>query len=405
MTARPLDPENRRRPLLAAVALVLVMVVVLLATGCEDVIHNHAQDLVIVKLNHDGSTAWIKTIATGKNYNIYDALQTSEGGYALAGLVSTPLCNPQCKGYENTTPVIIRLSNNGEITSELGFPSEMKDKSGHLYPILGLVQTPDNGFYAISETGTILSVSQSGTSRGSRFVDTNPLNKTHIASIIRTRDGGSIISGFTVPCESLPNGNTLCPTLSTEFIGFVEKLDQAGNTTWSRFYPLNEFSQVNRIIELNDDNGYAGVMSRNRTSILVLLDKNGMIVNSSPISVGALRYNLLPGTDGFSVLIHPVFNNTYPLYNYDNHGTMTNTVMINFSNEPDAVIALSDPGYLSVNIFSVRKMNGNGEQIWDRPIASLLSPASYSHINKLIETSDNGYLIVLGIEKKGSLYK
>jgi hypothetical protein len=34
MTARPHDPESRRRPAYAAVALVLVMVAVLLAPGC-----------------------------------------------------------------------------------------------------------------------------------------------------------------------------------------------------------------------------------------------------------------------------------------------------------------------------------------------------------------------------------
>jgi len=34
MTARPVDPESRRRPVSAAVALVLVMVAVLLAAGC-----------------------------------------------------------------------------------------------------------------------------------------------------------------------------------------------------------------------------------------------------------------------------------------------------------------------------------------------------------------------------------
>jgi len=33
MTARPVDPERRRRPTYAAVALVLVMVAVLLAAG------------------------------------------------------------------------------------------------------------------------------------------------------------------------------------------------------------------------------------------------------------------------------------------------------------------------------------------------------------------------------------
>jgi len=401
----PIVPESRRRPLHGAVALVLVMAAVLLAAGCEDVIHSHAQDLVIVKLNHDGSTAWIKTIDTGKNYRMNDVLQTSDGGYALGGISSIPLCNPQCNGYENSTPTIIRLSNNGEVVSELGFPSEI-DGSGQ-YMILGLVQTPDSGFYAISDTGIILLISPRGTLRGSRVLDMDILNKTEdIRSFIRTHDGGSIITGFTYHCELNPEGIRQC--LQDKQEASVEKLDQNGITSWSRSYADSGFLSVDQIIELNNDKGYVSVMNNNWNNSLVMLDKNGVIVNSSLISVGSYRYNLQSKTNGFSVIIHRNANNTFPVFSYDYNGIRTETKLINFTFDPDAIIATSDSGYLSVNKIpnnSVRKMYDNGEPIWDRPIASLISSSYYSHVWNLIETSDKGYLIILGIEKQGSLYK
>lgn len=380
--------------------------------------YSHSQDLVIVKLNHDGSTAWNQTIESGKNYNIYDVLQTSDGGYALGGLISTPLCNPQCNGYENSTPTIIRLSNNGEVVSELDFPSELKDKSGHMYPILGLVQTPDNGFYAISETGTILSISPSGTSRGSRFIDTSSLNKTEITSITRTHDGGSIISGYTVPCFLKYNGVEECEIFPKDFRKFVEKLDQYGNTTWFRSDTDSGFSGIDQIIALNDDQGYASVMKNSSNNSLVMLDKNGTIVNSSEISLENYSYKLQPVTRGFSAFISQNINNTHPIYYYDDFGIRTNTVMLNNSYDSGPTIATSDSGYLSVNqvglffdvpkpttVIHVLKTNDNGNLLWDRQVSSFVTDPYNVHIRNQIETSDGGYLIVLGIEKKGSLYK
>ncbi len=66
MTARPIDPESRRRPVYATVAPVLMMVAVLLAAGCMGGDYAIDEDINVIKLNHEGSTAWMKTIDSGQ---------------------------------------------------------------------------------------------------------------------------------------------------------------------------------------------------------------------------------------------------------------------------------------------------------------------------------------------------
>ena len=110
MTARPLDPANRRMPVSAAVALMIMMVAVLLAAGC-DAPPKENQDLHLVKLNHDGSVAWTKVIDSGKDDEMTDIIQTSDGGYILAGGYS------KCNDTDQfpSIPVLTRLFPDGKI--------------------------------------------------------------------------------------------------------------------------------------------------------------------------------------------------------------------------------------------------------------------------------------------------
>jgi hypothetical protein len=243
------------------------------------------------------------------------------------------------------------------------------------------------------------------------------LNKTEdIHSFIRTHDEGSIITGFTYHCELNREGIRQC--LQDKKEASVEKLDQNGNTSWSRSYADNGFFGIDQIIELSDDKGYASVMKNNLNNSLVILDKNGIIVNSSIIRLDNYSYKLQPGTNGFSVFIYHNINNTHPINYYDNYGIETSTLMINITYDSGPTITTSDPGYLSVNqiglffdvpkpttVIHVLKMNDRGELIWDRQISSFVTDPHNVHIRNQIETSDDGYLIVLGIEKEGSLYK
>ena len=378
-------------PFVEIIALLFVLAAMLLVAGCEDVMHSHSQDIVIVKLNHDGSTAWIKTIDSGKNYVMNDALQTSDGGYALEGISSTPFCNPQCKGYENWTPTILRFSKTGELISEWRFPSELEEKPGQYLPV-GLVQTHDNGFYTISDTGIILFIDQNGTITGTRFPDTDPQKK--IQSFIRTRDGGSALT----------------------YNAFVEKLDPNGRTSWTGNYSALGFSVVDQIAELDNDRGYASVMTSNANNSVVVIDNNGRIVNSSLINMDTYQYYLQTEPEGFSVFGDRIINSTYPVYRYDNNGIMIDA-MRNFTYGPQATIVTSDSGYVSVRktldfgtpkaatIISAQKLDRSGEVVWDRQVITSTVDMYSIHTRNMLETSDRGYLIVLGIESKGSLYK
>jgi hypothetical protein len=160
MTARPIFPESRRRPVRIAVALMLVLVAVLLAAGCIGGDVTHEQDLTIIKINHDGSMAWMKTIDSGKDDEITDVIQTFDGGYAIPGGFSNVACNRA--SHFPTTPKIIRLSEKGDIVWEREYTSELKDKYGYENSIKGIIQTMDSGFYIISQRGMILKTNPSG---------------------------------------------------------------------------------------------------------------------------------------------------------------------------------------------------------------------------------------------------
>jgi hypothetical protein len=81
MTARPIDPESRRRPLRTAVVLVFVMVAVLLAAGCDETPN---KDIVVVKLTPNATLSWSKVIDTGDEDTAEGIISTSDGGFVIS---------------------------------------------------------------------------------------------------------------------------------------------------------------------------------------------------------------------------------------------------------------------------------------------------------------------------------
>ncbi len=103
MTARPIFPESRRRPVYAAVALVLVMLAVLLA-GCDETPN---KDIVVVKLTPNATLSWSKVIDTGDEDTAEEIIPTSDGGFVIsAGLYG--MDHPQGR-----YPYLIKFSRDG----------------------------------------------------------------------------------------------------------------------------------------------------------------------------------------------------------------------------------------------------------------------------------------------------
>ena len=105
MTARPVDPDCRRRPVYAAVALVLVMVAVLLAAGCDETPN---KDIIVVKLTPNATLSWSKVIDTGDEDTAEEIIPASDGGFVIsAGLYG--MDHPQGR-----YPYLIKFSRDGK---------------------------------------------------------------------------------------------------------------------------------------------------------------------------------------------------------------------------------------------------------------------------------------------------
>jgi hypothetical protein len=318
-----------------------------------------------------------------------------------------------------TTPRIIRLSDKGDTIWDKEYTSELTDKSGYADPIKGLVQTPDNGFYIISQRGDILKINPEGIPRGSRLQNTDVLNKTEVESIIKTHDGGSVIAGFTLQCKF--DQRIECPPDHRDFKAFIEKLDPNGETSWSQSYADRKFFITSQLSELNNDKGYASVMESFSNESVVTLDKNGRITNSSAISLNLSVYKMQPTDDGFIVFgFNRDMNYTYENYYYTNEGIKIDTRSLgNFKVEYayqdfNQSAGTTDISFLTMKMVqsdlsahpktnvSVLKINEDGQTVWESQIISINSVSNYIHIRNLLKTSDGGYLIVLGVEKTQS---
>jgi len=417
MSVRPLSVAGV--PVLAAAALCLVMVAVVLAAGCVggDIIRE--QDLVVIKLNHNGTTAWMKTIDSGKDDEVTAVIQTSDGGYAIAGGYSTPLCNQWT--HFPTTPKIIRLSGEGDIVWEREYSHESRQVHNVPNFMSGIIQSPDNGFFALSRYGTIMQINSSGSIIQIRLHNAGDINNTQISSTARTDDGGMAIAGFTMKC--LSNKRPECAPDDTSYRAFVEKLDPVGNITWSHSYSEQGFIQASSIIELINDRSFLTTMlkqnSNSYSNSYVFLNSNGLVRNISSGSSIMPGYQIQTIPEGFSVFsVNPNLNNTLIEYSYTNEGFLINTKnLMNISHhdtppDQDRTIITRDRNYISTNLVesgagtksptttvNLKELNQDGLINWDRKVSSFEKGKMYIHIRDIIETDDGGYLLILGVEK------
>lgn len=406
MTARPIFLKDRRRPVYAAVALVLVMVALLLAAGCIGGDYTKDNDIRIIKLNNNGSIAWIKTIDSGKNDNAKSVIQTADGGYAITGGYSAPVCN----GYGPATPTVIRLTNTGDVLWQKEYSLSSIDQSTQ-YPdqISGIIQNPDSGFYLISRFGTIVKLDSSGNPSWKKNVWSNGTENVAISfQPIQTRGGGIIVGGSILQCFRISDSLN-CGPASLSYERFIGKLDTNGNLSWFTILSDKNITQVLSVIELSHDKGFIGFGLNKNGSGLFRLDNAGHDLNLSTINPTPTIYRILPDPEGFSAfVVNNSANNTIEELYYTDEGLKTTTKML--PNFTQSGIVTQDNAYFSVSLkgsdnyplsttMYVNKMDSNGKPKWDQQVTSFDTGIHLIHFWNLIETSDGGYLMVIGVEK------
>jgi hypothetical protein len=310
-------------------------------------------DVYVVKLDAHGNLQWIKTIGGKKGEVGSSLIQTSDGGYAIAGLT-------QSFGAGETDVYVVKLDANGNLqwTKTIGGPNFDVGNS--------LIQTSDGGYAIAGSTKSfgagdedvyVVKLDANGNLQWTKTIGGKYADGGN--SLIQTSDGGYAIAGST---ESFGAGNGDV---------YVVKLDVHGNLQWTKTIggPASEtgFS----LIQTSDGGyiiaGFTSSFGAGETDIyLVKLDANGNLQWTK--TIGGKKEDV-----GFSL------------------------------------IQTSDGGYAIAGGTSsfgagkwdvyVVKLGANGNLQWTKTIGAKNEIFS---ISSLIQTSDGGYAIAGFTESFGA---
>jgi hypothetical protein len=389
MTARPLVPESRRRPVSAAVALVLVMVAVLLAAGCDDP-EDYAVDRVLIKLSGNGSLEWTKTVDFDFQMSGYSSLQRSDEGFIIRNFNMHKL---------------LHFSPQGELLREQKLwqenPAQFSCGENLLIP------TGDCG-YILYGSNTICRFNQDGD-----LIWNRSFNIHEIISLIPTADHGFAIAGS---------------QLDHPLQATVLNLDSDGNIIWQQSLASKNLEKAGLIIEFPErqefiifatekpsENKYPRIFS-------VRLDREGTIVNLTAFdqagSTTYLRTVLTlaqTGTENFTVIYADSKNRNdpwYPMAVVLNRSGFISSHLA-YMNLSARSILTSDGGSFSAE-FSVmenrisvraRKYDQYGIIKWEKTSITPFPRSQRDYLKEVvsrIQTSDGGYVLLCEIDEASS---
>jgi hypothetical protein len=219
-------------------------------------------DAYLVKLDANGTLQWTKTIG-GPGYEIgHSLIQTSDGGYAIAG-------STQSFGAGGDDVYVVKLDANGKLqwTKTIGGP---KDDWG-----ISLIQTSDGGYAIAGSTQSfgagnydvyVVKLDANGNLQWTKTIGGKSWDAG--MSLIQTSDGGYAITGYT---QSFGAGG--------EDV-YVVKLDANGNLQWTKTIGGENDDRGFSLIQTSDG-GYAIAGStqsfgaRGRDVYVIKLDRNG----------------------------------------------------------------------------------------------------------------------------------
>lgn len=151
-------------------------------------------DIYLVKLNPDGTLAWTQTIGGSVVDDPYGIVQTSDGGYAIAGATSS-FSNGDYDFY------LVKVDAAGNVQWTRTAGGSMHEQC------YGFVKTTDNGFALIGRSnsfntsyfdGYMVKFDANGTFLWSRTIgSSDPQDTEELKDIVQTSDGGFALTGGT----------------------------------------------------------------------------------------------------------------------------------------------------------------------------------------------------------------
>jgi len=310
-------------------------------------------DVYVVKLDANGNLQWTKTIGGPESEEGNSLIQTSDGGYAIAGVTLS-------FGAGEPDVYVVKLDANGNLqwTRTIGGKKEDIGAS--------LIQTSDGGYAIAGVTQSfgagkwdvyVVKLDANGNLQWTRTIG-GPGDEIGF-SLIQTSDGGYAIAGYT---ESFGAG---------EKDVYVVKLDAKGNLQWTKTIGGPAVEDGGSLIQTSDG-GYA--IAGSTTSFgagytdvyVVKLNANGNLQWTKSIGGkrGDLGISLIQTSDGGYAIAG----------------------------------ATKSFGAGEWDVYVV-KLNANGNLQWTKTIGG---KNEYPSKSSLIQTSDGGYAIAGHTESFGA---
>jgi hypothetical protein len=194
-------------------------------------------DMYVVKLDSGGNVQWAKTIDGNGDDGAYSIIQSSDGGYAVAGFTS------RLVGYDSDM-YVVKLDSGGNVqwTKKIsGFNNDVA---------LSIIQSSDGGYAVAGFTSSfgagyydmyVVKLDSGGNVQWAKTIGGSDWDQA--GSIIQSSDGGYAVAGFT---SNFGAGGDM----------YVVKLDSEGNVQWTKTIGGINYDQAYSIIR-SSDGGYA----------------------------------------------------------------------------------------------------------------------------------------------------
>ena len=215
---------------------------------------DEARDIWVVKTNSTGDIQWQKTFGGGGQQNSYSIIQTSDGGYVLAGSTNF---DEVTGDYGLTDFWVIKINSLGILQWQKSFGGSADEEA------YNIKQTTDGGYIVVGYTASVGSGDVTTNNGGFDFwvVKLNSLGNLQwqkclggtgfdvANSVSLTSDGGYIVAGSTESNDNDVTGN------HGDRDCWVVKLNSLGVIQWKKTYGGTLKDYAHSIIQTSDS-GY-----------------------------------------------------------------------------------------------------------------------------------------------------
>jgi predicted secreted protein len=207
-----------------------------------------SSDFWLIKVDSLGNIEWNQTYGGENEDRVYSLIQTTDGGYALAGRTYS-------FGAGATDCWFVKVDSLGSMEWNQTYGGANQDEA------LSVVQTSDGGYLIAGETWVndgsdqdlwLIKIDAEGNMQWNRPYG-GPSQETPF-SLIETFDSGFVVAGRT---RSFGAGSSDC---------WLVKVDSLGNMMWNQTYGGEEADHIESIVQTADGGFVLGATSESFTS-------------------------------------------------------------------------------------------------------------------------------------------